>query len=433
MSGVLNWVKANIYAVICLAVMIAAPAAMWIVAGKMNASVREEVERRAQRISELNRLAKTSVALENPVPGNAPVKGTIAVNRRFLDRFEEVAGHIRQDADQIQSQVIEINRKGRGVLVDRLFPDPPENLRETISTDMFLDLQAAYDALLAEVNAGAPPSAATMETELTDVHDRYRDQMLMKSAAEALTAEEEEWLTEQISKTRLAMYADAARLIRIYATVADLDVPGEGERPHTAEGQSLITMFDWQWKLWLTQDVLHALAEANASHDSLVEAPVKRLVSLTIDNLAVAAGGNDTSAGGYGGRRADDSAAAPAMPPDPGREVPRDYTVSFTGRTSNPLFDVRRATLVLIVDSARMPEVFDALAQQNFMTITDAGIDAVDPFAEIADGYFYGGAPVSRLTLELETIWLRAWTAEFMPAALREALGIPAPQRAAAE
>ena len=41
-------------------------------------------------------------------------------------------------------------------------------------------------------------------------------------------------------------------------------------------------------------------------------------------------------------------------------------------------------------------------------------------------GYFYGGGPVSMLTLQLETVWLREWTADFMPSALRQALGIPA-------
>ena len=113
------------------------------------------------------------------------------------------------------------------------------------------------------------------------------------------------------------------------------------------------------------------------------------------------------------------------MVADPSREVPRDFAVSFTGRTSNPLFDVRRVELVVIVDSTRMPEVFDALAAQNFITILDAQVDAVDMFEEIQDGYFYGGAAVSRLTLELETIWIRDWTAQFMPVELKQSLGIP--------
>jgi len=76
------------------------------------------------------------------------------------------------------------------------------------------------------------------------------------------------------------------------------------------------------------------------------------------------------------------------------------------------------------VDSAKIPEVFDALARQNFMTVINAEVDAMDLFAAIKDGYFYGTAPVSLLTLEIETIWLREWTAQFMPTELKQALGI---------
>ncbi len=105
--------------------------------------------------------------------------------------------------------------------------------------------------------------------------------------------------------------------------------------------------------------------------------------------------------------------------------MPLDYGVSFTGRTDNPLYDVRDVRLEIVVDSAKIPEIFDALARQNFMTVINARIDAQDLFAAIRDGYFYGTAPVSLLTLDIETIWLREWTAQFMPTGLKQALGIP--------
>ncbi len=72
-----------------------------------------------------------------------------------------------------------------------------------------------------------------------------------------------------------------------------------------------------------------------------------------------------------------------------------------------------------------LSRLFDALARENFMTITDVKYDAVDPFTEAQAGYYYGGGPVSKLTIELETVWLRQWTAGFMPPALKQSLGIP--------
>jgi hypothetical protein len=206
-------------------------------------------------------------------------------------------------------------------------------------------------------------------------------------------------------------------------------------------------MFDWQWQYWIKEDVLKALYAANEPYDSVVDAPVKRLVSLMVldgpipDSSGGASagssrgGGSVAGSGPASGRRGGGSGstggAARVVPPDSSREVPRDYSVSFTGRTDNPLYDVRLVELVIVVESARVPEVFDALARQNFMTvISPVHVETLDLFEAIGDGYFYGSAPVSQLTLTVETIWLREWTAQFMPVELRQALGIPvkAPQ-----
>ncbi len=73
-----------------------------------------------------------------------------------------------------------------------------------------------------------------------------------------------------------------------------------------------------------------------------------------------------------------------------------------------------------------MPEVFDALARYNFMTIVNASVAPVNLFDAIKSGYFYGSKAVSRLRLDLETVWFRAWTTEFMPPDLKAALGVPA-------
>ena len=54
-----------------------------------------------------------------------------------------------------------------------------------------------------------------------------------------------------------------------------------------------------------------------------------------------------------------------------------------------------------------------------------------DPYQAVAEGFFYGAEPVSNVTLQLETLWLRAWTKLFMPPALKAALGIPSGEKAA--
>src|SRR5262245_24738235 len=153
MQPVLKWVKANVYTVVFAAVMIAAPVVFWILASGMNAKVRADVAQRADKVNQLNKFEKTSVSFSSPVPGNDSASGSIAVNRRFLDRYEEVVGKLRQDAQQIREEVLNINRKGRVVLNDKLFPSPPAEQREILPKEMYRQLIAAYEQLLKDVHA----------------------------------------------------------------------------------------------------------------------------------------------------------------------------------------------------------------------------------------------------------------------------------------
>ncbi len=441
MNAVLSWIKLNIYTVIFVAVMIAAPVALWIVSGNMNAAVQEEVQTRAAKMKELEKFERTSVKLANPVPKNPPVQATIAVNRRFLDRYQEVVRAIRQDADRVREEVLNINQKDRGVLLQELFPEPPTQLRETLPRRMYQSLRAAYEELVKSVGAGSPPPVDQMQDDLAAAKERLTTQILKRST-DALTEEEQAWLTEQLTETRLSYYAEAANGLKLYATPASLDMPrDEAEAPDVADDEAMILLFDWQWRYWIAEDVLKALARANEPYESVVTAPVKRVESMfVLDEPGTAApavggraGGAGTTAGfgaaGSSGRRSK-GGGSPAskgggIDANPSREVPLDYSLSFTGRTTNPLFDVRQVELVLVVDSAKIPEVFDALARENFITVTDLRLETVDLYEAIRDGYFYGTAPVSRLTLQLETIWIREWTTPYMPAGLKEALGIP--------
>jgi hypothetical protein len=444
MRPVLKWVRANLYTVICAAVMLAAPLALWFYSGGMNSAVRQEVQRRAAKVGELGKFESTPISLESPVPGNDPVSARIAVNRKFLERYQQVVGKLREDAARIREEVIGINRKGRGVLNEKLFPAALPQERETLPKEMYRQLIAAYTQLLKDVRAGSPPSGAQMAEYLGQARDRFLTE-IRKRSTDALTPQEQGELTEQLSAARLSYCADAARALSFYADLADLSVPDESRRPDRAEGQGMIDMFNWQWELWIKEDLLRAIASANQAYPSVLEAPVKRVISIAVQSAPAAAvasaadeGGESGPAGGFaigsggmssGGRGGggEARAAVPAVAADPAQEAPLDYTVSFTGRRTNPLYDVWYVGVDLIVDSAQVPALFDALARQNFMTVVDAQVDTVDPFEDLRAGYVYGTAPVSRVSLVVETIWIREWTAPLMPAELKAALGIPMP------
>ena len=175
-------------------------------------------------------------------------------------------------------------------------------------------------------------------------------------------------------------------------------------------------LFGWQWDLWVVEDVLEAIAAANRDESdperrSARVAPVKRVVSLEITGIP----------------GADPEAAPPAAAPNAGNELTPSYDVSLTGRVTNPLYDVRRVRLTVVAETRRLPRLFDALAERNLITILDVDLKPADPWAAVADGYYYGNEPVSEVVLELETVWLREWTREHMPVVTRGTLGVWAP------
>ena len=114
-----------------------------------------------------------------------------------------------------------------------------------------------------------------------------------------------------------------------------------------------------------------------------------------------------------------------------GAEIP-GQRVTHTGRQSsksNSVYDVRHATLEVIVASDRIGALLAALTAQNLMTVTGLSLEEVEVSEDLAGGYFYGNEDhVVRATIDIETVWLRFWTSGAMPAAVREFLGVVLPE-----
>ena len=107
-------------------------------------------------------------------------------------------------------------------------------------------------------------------------------------------------------------------------------------------------------------------------------------------------------------------------------EKQEDFQLSPTGRRSTALYDVRHATVKVVIDSKRMPMFIQALSQVNFITVLLATVKDIDEYSHIGGGaenragasseygagvYVYGSHDAVELELLIETIWLRSWTA----------------------
>ena len=57
-------------------------------------------------------------------------------------------------------------------------------------------------------------------------------------------------------------------------------------------------------------------------------------------------------------------------------------------------------------------ELLNAISEVNLMTVQEIEIKDIDEYKELERyGYYYGNVDAVELTLQIETIWLREWTA----------------------
>lgn len=456
----LNFVKKNFLIVIFLLLAIAAFVALPIISGGMQQAVREQAAKRESKDKELTSLSMTQIALQDPTPGFVPVAQESAlINPRAVEVFEGYVDSRLAETDGVLTSAIEFNRKGRSPLVAALFPDPPEYQFDVLLIDMTKKIKAAYQSLLDRMSAGQAPTLADMRQALVREQRQFVEVELGKRRNEPLTEEERAVLTERLSARRLGLLQEAAQQFRIYADLETLNPPGwaQGEaKPTPTE------VFEWQWNFWAIEDVLLAVTKLNDDAQSVADSPVKRLVSISVtdqletgdrrdrrrnnNNRAqpprpggggggpiLSGGGSGMGDGGsgggggtqQGGGKEEQQVQEPGAPIDPSLEVPRDFTASFTGRVTNPLYDTRIVRVHLVVETDRLYDLFDAIGQRNFMTVLSLELWPTDPFEEVESGMVYGPAATSHVVMQIETVWLRSWTTAFMPAELRDALGVP--------
>jgi len=190
--------------------------------------------------------------------------------------------------------------------------------------------------------------------------------------------------------------------------------------------------------------VITAIAELNEGQ-SVLTAPVKRVVSLIVSGMrsmvdvfeedkdegdrggstgGSGGGGGDGGRGGIGGGGRGGIGGSGGRGGSGGGSRGSQSSNSFTGRTSGTMYDIINIQLSCIVDTERIPIILDGISGHNFFTVVDLDLHPADKFEAFAEGYDYGPASVSELTVELESIWLRSWTTEFMPDGIKSTLGI---------
>lgn len=436
MKGVLGWVKSNLLIVIPLLIAVLAAPVMIYFSSGWNAKIRTKST--ADTIAAMNSLDVTvNYELPQTVPGQPPISVRMNPNKSANERGGMLLEEVVLDSGKVRDFVVDHNRAGKPEAMllggqDRLFPAPAnESLRVHLLEQIVANRPRAYEKLLADANAGSPPSGDNLRARLQSLRDEEVNRIVSARVEQKLTVEEEAQIRERLSAERMDIYQRAARELSFYASVEAFQpavAPVAGRFP------TIEHAWDWQHIFWIHSDVIAALAKANSDRITgwlpVTQAPVKRVVSVSVRPIFAPAESDRPGGSGPGGSdQPTDAAASGPVSEDLTQAVPADFTKRHTGRNAwpeapNGFFDIREAELVVIVDSNGLPAIIDAINSTNFMTVTALSFDEHDAHADLADGYFYGAAHVVRARITIETIWLRAWMKEFMPAGVRERLGI---------
>ena len=400
-----HWIVAT-----CVIVAVTAGVFGPLVGAAIEADTIEQATARAARMSDINRLTKQTVT---PPGATEPLPGK-TLNQNLLKAYEAEVARTRDDALQVRTAAVKFNRKDRTAEFDFRRAEADPQLARQMHQDAFDAYSRAWQRLLQDAKVGEAPLLADLVTFLQRRRTQFVSTTFHKADGEELSASELADLQSHLRNERLAWITEAAGGLGVYAHPDDL---GRPVKPTGAVAAA--RLFEWQWHLWVLQDLLSAVRSANGDASPL-NSVVKRIEWVRF-SPAISSG---EDSGGAPPAAPAPEGGTPQAPIDPAALVnTSQYDVSFTGRTSNPLYDVQIVDVRVIADTQRLPEFLEALAHQNFITVLGVGLQPESPFAAAQDGYVYGPAAVSKVTLRLETIWLREWTVQFMPDTLRMKLG----------
>lgn len=433
MKPILSWIKSHLLVVVSTIVVLVVLPVGYVFSSKWNESIK--TKREAEVKGDVDKLnMKVSYAIPALDPSESAVTQSDVPNAVRTEFFKKNKEGVLKQAEGVVTRAVQFNQRDHKPLVEGLFPNAQGEALQTLPFELADRLigkegrASVYQELLDRVRAGGPRAADKLGPILADVATREREAIIGQAANRALTPEEAQRILEKTIARRLGEYQARAREITLYAGLDAFAVD-------TGRGMSLLRVkpkmlpsldecFGWQADYWMFSDIFEALAAANTDSSGrplgVDQGAVKRVVRVLIKDTPYAKVERVANANG-------EEAAAPT-PANPNAEIKPDFAKSITGRWSGPengMYDVRHATIDLIVDSAMIPRLFDAFAQTNFMSITDIDLFEADAWSELERGYYYGDASVVKATIEVETVWLRSWMQPWMPKALRERLAIP--------
>jgi hypothetical protein len=348
-------------------------------------------------------------------------------SQRIIEAGKAAVKQVQDQSLAVKNEAVAMNK--HQLLVEGSLPSP---------VDAFAFVRA-YNEKFNPKNAKSIPAMLNAATPPTDDEVKSRQAKLEQDmlAKAPRNAEGEIYQREQLdqqireAQDRLpeVMKTEAATQHKIYVAPDALS-----QHPDLAAGSGMTPDATKIWyaqvMLWVEQDIAAAISDVNKSSHNVDQSPVKQLVGLAIPS-------NDSMYAIPSAAANTGSSATPAATPtsnvpanadtDP---LPKDFTISPTGRACNGVFDVVQFTVILKVNSADIGRVINELERGRLITVYQTDVQSVNSAADAQEGYLLGSNPVALITLKCEELFLRDWSKPLMPPEIQSLLNA-SPQPAA--
>jgi hypothetical protein len=475
MKNVIAWIKSNVLTVVSVFLMLGS---IGVIAWSMmhGGAAADKASTELNKMASRLRSYSTTTVPFPPADVDAPPEDItgVTINTATLDRLDDVYGKMNSEYEKVFDPIVWRNQKGHVLLVQGVLPKTDANhLRHETRTAYRRAFEVMIDAYddarpdAPRLNAVGPLNPGELEFELRRVEEGFRPTGYgnMGGGGGALSESDRKNLEGQKAERALEMLIDRARSAHVYAQTNMLSpgFPFQVGQWSMATGLPTYTqIWDSHMDLWIQQDIVRAIGVANQINKpdrSVIEAPVKRLISITVipgnvgmstmggmdvaseDKSGAAGGGAGMGGygggggmggyGGYGGMPGAGGGAGAEAPVvaegSPDQALPVDFHTGPSGRISNAIYDVRHARVLMVVDYQQLSALFNAISSVNFMTVLDCQVQDVDEYQALREGYVYGQGDAVRVDMLIETIWLRDWTTKYMPSQVKQNLGIADP------
>lgn len=401
-------VKKNIISIICGVVALAALGVAFTMVPSDRDALQAKLDQSKATHDSLSGLLTKSRQLPTVDPDN-PTADTLKQfpNEKIIKVGEEITKKVEAESFAMRDAAIAMNK--HVLLEPGSLP-----LQNTTAAFQFRTRYQQYfpapnlgplaSQLAKDLNAAVVPTAEQMQQRANEEAQKIQTRQSMIDGAGKVINEEavKQAVAEKLKNLPVQMREDIAKTRKVYINPTTFD--SYPAILAAVGAPNPLDIYQAQVSLWMYQDVVAAVNDANRNAKSIMEAPVKHLIKVVAQPAFI----------------------MDATPPssDPDAALPKNPQFSPTQRVGCGLYDVFHFSIDADVEAAKVVDFVRELSRNRLITARWWDTRTVDNAVELAEGRVYGPNPVVRVHIECETLFLRSWNAPLMPKVVRDRLQI---------